>query len=364
MRMELKLAGYEIVKKVGEQGAVTLYHARQTTLNRMVLLRVMEPKLSNVGEIRDFVLSAKEVSHFKHANVCETFDIGEQNGIFFHASELLEGKTIRKIVESEGPMPPKRVIKIAKQVVDALNTGWFKHRMMHKDISPDNIFITTDGFLKVTGFGDMRPTDLTTLNAFVRSGLLTGSLNFVSPEQAAESTTITFRTDIYSLGATLYFMLTGQVPFGDSPPIEAMKRHLSDRLPHPRELNKKIPPSLAQIVIRMMMKNPSDRYDDWDDVLKDLEKSNSGGMIPGKPGWQEMSTILPLKVSDEKVGTTDRKAVPAWIRVPFWTVLILWWILTFYALFQPKIDRILKIGPQQTSEKALRSTVAPMPPTP
>ena len=347
----MEITGFEILRETGKSGAIQLFEAKQLSLDRIVTLKVLEPKFSsNVGEVKDFVHQARAVANFKHPNVVEIYDIGEENGIFYVAVEHIVGKTIRELVDASGPMPFRRAIKVAQQVSEALHVARQKAQLIHKTVSPDNILITDEGWVKISGFGQALPTDTRTLEAFIKAGLLSGNTHFMSPEQAHDEVNLTVHTDIYSMGATIYYMLTGEEPFHKYKGIDALKRHISDKLPHPRDVVRTIPASMALVLIKMMMRAPGDRYANWESALEDMNKVAHGKLVKVEPGWEERSTISGIAkpkgmASDTKVDAlpSDIIPVPSWIRIPVWTLLIMWWILLAACLFREEITGMMGV---------------------
>ncbi len=351
----MEITGFEILRKTGDIGAIQVFEAKQLSLDRIVTLKVLEPKFSsNIGEVKDFVHQAREVANFKHPNVVEVFDIGEVDGVFYIAVEHVVGKTLRELVEADGPMPFSRAIKVAEQTCEALSAAWDKGQHVHKAISPDTVLISEEGWVKISGFGQALPSDTRTLEAFIKSGLLDGNTHFMTPEQALEKTDLDTRTDMYSMGATIYYLLTGKEPFHKYKGIEALKHHISGRLPHPRELVKSIPAPMGLFLANMMMKLPSNRYPRWETVLADLDKAAHGKLVTIKPGWEELSTISSIKSPAAlskamSKGTTKTPSgiipVPSWIRIPVWSLLIMWWILVAACLFREEIKDALGVDP-------------------
>ncbi len=355
----MEITGFEILRKIGDVGAVQVFEARQLSLDRVVTLKVLEPKFSsNIGEVKDFVHQAREVAHFKHPNVVEIFDIGEENGIFYIATEHVVGKTLRELVNEDGPMPFRRAVKVAEQACEALQVAWEKAKLVHKAISPDTILISEEGWVKISGFGQALPNDTRTLEAFIKAGLLGGDTHFMTPEQAKEKPDLDTRTDMYSMGATIYYILTGREPFHERTGIDAMKRHISEKIPHPREIVKSIPATMGLVLAKMMMKRPSDRYSNWDEMRSDLKKASHGKLVSIKPGWEELSTISSITAPAAlqkamKSGTATGKSkpmkstlsVPPWIRIPVWVLLIMWWIIVAACLFREEIKDALGVDP-------------------
>ena len=172
----------------------------------------------------------------------------------------------------------------------------------------------------------------------------------MSPEQAHDEANLTVHTDIYSMGATIYYMLTGEEPFHKYKGIDALKRHISDKLPHPRDVVRTIPASMALVLIKMMMRAPGDRYANWESALEDMNKVAHGKLVKVEPGWEERSTISGIAkpkgmASDTKVDAlpSDIIPVPSWIRIPVWTLLIMWWILLAACLFREEITGMIGV---------------------
>ena len=352
----MQITGYEILRKMGEAGTVQLFEARQLSLDRLVTLKVLEPKFSsNIGEVKDFVHQARLVANFKHPNVIEIYDIGETGGIFYIATEHVVGRTLREIVEQEGPMPFRRAMKVAEQACEALQMAWEKAHLVHKAISPDTILISEEGWVKIAGFGQALPADIRTLEAFIKAGLLDGNTHFMTPEQASEADSLDTRTDMYSMGATIYYLLTGKEPFRERSGIDALKRHISEKLDHPRDIVKSIPASMGLVLAKMMMKSPANRHSNWHDLLDDLKKASHGKLVTIQPGWEDLSTISPIKAApalQKAINATkaisrpsDIIPVPSWIRIPAWALLIMWWILVAACLFREEIKSALGVDP-------------------
>lgn len=349
----MQITGFEILRKVQEIGAIEFYEARQISLNRLVTLKVLQPKFSsNTGEIKDFVQQARSVAHFKHPNVLEVYDIGEDNGVFYVAIEHMTGRTLREIVKADGPMPCQRAIKVAEQAAAALKSAWEKAHLAHKSISPDSISISDEGWVKISGFGQPLPKDTRTLDAYLAAGIITCNPHYMSPEQAAESDRLDARTDIYSLGATVYFIMTGKEPFDSQSGTGALKQHISGRLPHPREVSRNISPSAGLLLAQMMMKEPGNRYPDWDAAISDMKKCAHGKIVTVTPGWEALSTIAPLSSTRAMQAAAAKTAailggpppaVPFWIRIPVWTVLLMWWILLFICLFRDGLKDMMGV---------------------
>lgn len=354
----MNITGFEIIEKIGTVGAITVFKAKQLSLNRTVTLKVVEPKLSNIGEIKDFVHEARTVANFKHHNVIEVYDIGEKDDMFYVAYEYVNGETLRQIVDRDGAMPAKRALKICLAVADALQHAWSKAKIIHRDISPDNILINDSGQVKVAGLGQVKPTDPVIRDAYIQSGVMVGDLHFMAPEQARGETDPDVRTDIYSLGALLYYMLTTKAPFVAFAPIDALKKHLNERLPNPRDLYSTIPLPACQLVIKMMMKQRVDRFENWEVTSQEIQKAIDGKVLSLKPGSERDSTVMPVP---QPTGPQLRKYVPppdfpVVVKRLIWLVMLLWWASIVVCLLKPQIKQMINKPAAPTVQQSESST--------
>lgn len=356
----MNIPGFEIKEKISQTGAISIYRALQISLNRIVSLKILDPALASEHEINDCIREAKTAAHFKHPNSVEIFDIGKHETISYVAMEYTAGKTLRQIVESDGPMTPKRAIKMVSALSDALKAAWEQAKLVHREISPDNIIVSDEGRIKLSGFGQVRPSTPATFEALHNAGLMSGSLYFMAPEQAAgDEKNIGLKSDMYSLGATLYYAIMGKAPFHESPPIEALKKHLTEKVPHPKQVIPAVPASICQLAIKLMMKSPAKRYQDWNSVLTDVQKAGSGRVITMSSDWETDSTIAPImkipSASPVSASIPVSVPVPIWLKIPIWLAIVLSWILLICCLLRPQIEHKIKKTTPPAAEPAENS---------
>lgn len=259
---------YEILEKIGSGGMATVYKAKCRVLNRYVAVKILKDEFANDAEfIKRFQIEAQSAASLSHPNIVSIFDVGNDNGMHYIVMELIEGKTLKEIINEKGRLPWRDAVKIAAQIASGLSQA-HKNHIIHRDIKPHNIIITKDGVAKVTDFGIAKAVSNSTINAF---GSTIGSVHYFSPEHARGGYTDE-KSDIYSLGVVLYEMCTGKLPFDAETPVSVAIKHLQETPKEPIELNSEIPVGLNEIIMKAMQKEASSRYAKADDMYNDLMK--------------------------------------------------------------------------------------------
>lgn len=257
---------YEILEKIGEGGMATVYKARCNILKRYVAVKVLREEYTTDEEfIKRFNTEAQAAASLTHPNIVSIFDVGHEDNVYYIVMELVQGKTLKEIINEDGVLPWKWSINIAIQVASALETA-HKNNIVHRDIKPHNIIITEDGIAKVTDFGIAKAVSNSTITAF---GTTIGSVHYFSPEHARGGYTDA-KSDIYSLGVVMYEMLTGRVPFDADTPVSIALKHMQEKPIEPMKLNPSIPLAINKIIMKAMEKEPSLRYQSATEMLKDL----------------------------------------------------------------------------------------------
>ena len=257
---------YEILEKIGEGGMATVYKARCNILKRYVAVKVLREEYTTDEEfIKRFNTEAQAAASLTHPNIVSIFDVGHDDHVYYIGLELVQGKTLKEIINEDGVLPWKWSINIAIQVASALETA-HKNNIVHRDIKPHNIIITEDGIAKVTDFGIAKAVSNSTITAF---GTTIGSVHYFSPEHARGGYTDA-KSDIYSLGVVMYEMLTGRVPFDADTPVSIALKHMQEKPVEPIKLNPSIPLAINKIIMKAMEKEPSLRYQSATEMLKDL----------------------------------------------------------------------------------------------
>jgi eukaryotic-like serine/threonine-protein kinase len=265
---------YRVLGRLGVGGMATVYLAEDSSLGRKVALKVMADRYSDDGEfVERFRREAQAAARLNHPNIIAVYDRGEADGRPYIAMEYLQGRTLKQVIQAEGPLPPERAIAIAMQVLAGLRYA-HEHGVVHRDVKPHNVLVGDDGRIKVTDFGIAHAGD----PQMTEVGSIVGTAQYLSPEQA-RGRAVGPQTDIYSLGVVLYEMLAGRVPFeGDSSVAIAMQ-HVSDQAPPLRALAPDVPESLALVVAHAMLKDPAQRYGSADEFSSDLDRVRRG-LVP------------------------------------------------------------------------------------
>jgi serine/threonine-protein kinase len=268
----LRIGNYEIIGKIGDGGLGTVYKARQISMSRDVALKVLHKKWLTDEEFKKrFLLEARLAGRLSHQNLIQVYDVGRDRGIYFFSMEFVDGETVEDRIERDGPMETAKAIDVVIQVLRAI-TYIKKFDIVHRDIKPGNIMVTRNGLVKLGDFGFVKSK----LDPVIATeGEVLGTPDYISPEQAMGMENIDWRSDQYSLGCTLYHMLTGRPPYEGSG-SSVMRQHIKADLPDPRTINPKIPDSVIQILERMMAKDPNDRYLDTEQFFEDLELVKMG----------------------------------------------------------------------------------------
>lgn len=259
---------YEIIEQIGTGGMSDVYKAKCHKLNRYVAIKVMKSEFSEDKTfVSKFRAEAQSVAGFTHPNVVNVYDVGDENGVYYIVMELVEGITLKKYIEKRGKIPFKEAVSIAIQVANGLDAA-HKHNIVHRDIKPQNIIISKEGKVKVTDFGIAKVASSSTIN----SSSTMGSVHYISPEQARGGYSDA-RSDIYSLGITIFEMLTGTVPFDGDSTVAVAVQHIQDEIPAPSTVVADIPLSIDRIVIKCTQKKPDRRYQTAAELITDLKKA-------------------------------------------------------------------------------------------
>lgn len=257
---------YEIIEKIGNGGMATVYKAKCHVLNRYVAVKVLKDEYTTDAEfIRRFNAEAQSAAGLTHANIVSVYDVGHEDNIYYIVMELIQGKTLKQIINQDGSLPWKWSVNIAIQIASALEAA-HRNNIVHRDIKPHNIIITEEGVAKVTDFGIAKAVSNSTITAF---GTTIGSVHYFSPEHAKGGFTDA-KSDLYSLGVVMYEMLTGRVPFDADTPVSVALKHMQEKPVEPVKLNPSIPFAVNQIIMKAMEKEPSLRYQNATEMIKDL----------------------------------------------------------------------------------------------
>ncbi len=260
-------ARYEILEKIGTGGMSDVYKARDSKLSRFVAIKVLKQEFAeNANFVAKFRVEAQAAAGLMHPNIVNVYDVEEENDAHYIVMELVEGITLKKYIEKKARLSVKEAISIAIQVSMGIEAAHNNH-IIHRDIKPQNIIISKEGKVKVTDFGIAKAATSNTITSNVM-----GSVHYTSPEQARGGYSDE-KSDIYSLGITLFEMLTGRVPFNGDTTVAIAIKHIQEPIPSPRDYIPEIPVSVEQIVFKCCQKSPDRRYQSVAELAADLKQS-------------------------------------------------------------------------------------------
>lgn len=280
---------YEVVGCIGSGGMADVYKAKDHKLNRFVAMKVLKPEFSaDTNFIRKFQREAQAAAGLAHPNVVNVFDVGEDKGVNYIVMELVEGITLKDYISKKGKLTVKEATSIAIQVSMGLEAA-HNRNIVHRDIKPQNIIISTDGKVKVTDFGIARVASSNTISTNAM-----GSVHYSSPEQVRGGYS-DFKSDIYSLGITMYEMVTGRVPFDGDTTVAIAIKHLQDEMVPPSQYVTELPHSLEEIILKCTQKSPDRRYSTLAELINDLKHSlidPNGNFVNLTPLSNHAQTIM------------------------------------------------------------------------
>ncbi|MCA9077185.1 MAG: serine/threonine protein kinase [Planctomycetaceae bacterium] len=266
-----QLGHFRVEEQIGRGGMGAVYRAVDTRLDRVVALKVLSPTQSHdLGSIERFRNEARSAARMDHDNIARVYYFGEDQGLSFIAFEFVHGGNVKELIERRGLLPPADAVNYALQVAQAL-----RHTdaagVVHRDIKPSNIIITPAGRAKLVDLGLARKRDPQATNDLTVDGTTLGTFDYISPEQAKDPKKVDVRSDIYSLGCTLFHMLTGEPPYPKGTMLQKLLDHQAKGIPDASERNPRIPPELSAVVRKMMASEPNDRYATPERLIDDLK---------------------------------------------------------------------------------------------
>ncbi|MCD8139058.1 MAG: serine/threonine protein kinase [Planctomycetaceae bacterium] len=292
-----RIGGYEIMGKLGEGGLGVVYKARQLSMGRIVALKVLHERWVTDDEFRKrFLVEARLVGRLSHPNLIQVIDVGRYKSTLYFSMEFVDGEAVDAILDREGRMDLQSTVSIAIQVASALEY-LHQRRIVHRDVKPGNIMVTKGGIAKLGDFGFVKSSLESVLST---EGEVLGTPDYISPEAARGEKNLDFRSDLYSLGTTLYHMLTGNPPFGGSV-SDVMDQHIKSEPKSISSITKDLPPKMIEVVEKLMKKRPADRYQNFSELLNDLDEVRRAAKSP------VVSTGMP----SASVATMARSSGPA-----------------------------------------------------
>jgi len=292
---------YEILDRVGGGAMGTVFKARHKRLNRIVALKVLKPSLARDKRyVERLRREARIVASLSHPHIVTGYDLGEEGGYHFFVMEFVEGKSLRQLLVEWGMFAEEYVLRVAREVAEALHHA-YQRDVIHRDIKPANILIDESGNVKLTDMGLAKgPADLT----LTRDGATVGTPMYISPEQARNPQDVDVRSDLYSLGATLYHMATGVPPFSGDTMAELITNVLNENVVPPDEANSAVSANVSLVIRKLLAKNLTLRYQTPRELLDDLDRIENA-----QPPAVDVGRL-----------ESDTYEANAWARPVFWTM--------------------------------------------
>lgn len=299
-----QIPGFQIMQKIGAGAMATVYKAKQLSLDRIVAIKVLPKRLSeNTEFVERFYREGRAAAKLNHNNIVQAIDVGESAGYHYFVMEFVDGVTVYDEMVRSRVYSEKAAIEVIIQVCRALEHAHARG-FIHRDVKPKNIMITRDGTAKLADMGLAREMGDATA-AEQEAGRAYGTPYYISPEQIRGEKDVDFRTDIYSLGATFYHMVTGRVPFDGQTPAAVMHKHLKEPLKPPDHVNPALSTGLAEVIERMMAKTRDRRYRSTTDLLVDLER-----VLRGEPPLQARTRYDDGLLQDLADGAESEQSEP------------------------------------------------------
>ena len=296
------LGQYQIIELAGKGGMATVYKAYQPSLNRYVALKVLPDYLANDDQfVLRFEQEARAAAALRHPNIIVIYDVGKDGNTHYIAAEYLEGETLGQVLAKQrGPLPFARAVHIINQLASALD---FAHQreLVHRDIKPSNVFVGVGDHVTLMDFGIVKA--MSSGQQMTRTGMMVGTPEYMSPEQA-EAKPIDQRSDIYSLGAVLYQLLTGRVPFEAESPTAILLAHVTQIPRPPSQINPNIPPQAEAVVMRALAKKPQERFASAGELAQALAQAVSAPTPTQAPVVLPPTAVVPTTPPPGRVPTT------------------------------------------------------------
>jgi serine/threonine-protein kinase len=306
-----KIGNFELLERIGQGGMGTVFKARQISMDRIVAVKILPPSLAKQRTfIERFVREARASARLSHPHVVNGIDVGEENGLYYFAMEYVDGASVKEVL-AKRKFSEEQTIKIGRAMAAALAHA-HGHGILHRDIKPDNILLDRNGTAKLCDLGLARlDSESEAEKNLTQQGQAVGTPHYISPEQARGVRNLTSATDLYSLGASLYHMLTGKTMFEGATSVLVMTKHVTDKAPPPSEHGVQVSKGLIAIVAKLLAKDPSDRYlsaellvEDFDRLAKGKPPKNADLPQAKWPFAAATATPVPAAPPAKKVGVS------------------------------------------------------------
>ena len=271
-----ELGGFELISRLGAGGMGTVYKARQKSMDRIVALKVLPPRLARDRIfIERFFREARAVARLNHSNIVQGIDVGEASGYYYFAMEFVEGRSLRDLLEQKGRFSEQEALDFVEQMARALDHA-HKNGLIHRDVKPDNVLVDKTGVAKLCDLGLSRSSQEDA--SLTQTGVAMGTPHYIAPEQARAEKDVDGRADLYSLGATWFHLLAGAPPFTADSAMAIVAKHLTEAAPSVRTVRPDVSAATASAVSRLMAKERAERYQSAEELLKDIADLRAGRM--------------------------------------------------------------------------------------
>lgn len=377
------IPGFEILEQIQASSKTLIWRARQHSLDRIVTLKLLQPEAAvQPAELARFLLVARTLARLKADGLAQIFDVVSEGECHYIVMESVDGPTLTDLVGQKGSLPVAQAVRIAITVAEALGQAWNAGRLVHRNLKPTGIRLDARGVAKLTDFGQAvlavnDYADATGLDA----GHIVGTPNFLSPEQSAGVSQLDCRADMYALGAVLYYLVTGHMPFCELPAEAVIKMQIYGQLPHPHTFRADLPTPVCGLIERLTMKLPDDRYATWTEAMGDMQHVLKNLPLRRRETAPKgTATIAPEAPSTAPRAVNKRPAPPAgrplvstttaipparpqanmhhgaFMRVVLWLLLIGW----FVVLANDRLGDPMRLGFDLSSAAAqIRARFAP-----
>ena len=280
------IAGFKLKKRLGEGGMGEVWLADQVAMSRQVAVKLLSPSLvSKEDFVQRFFHEVKMSGRLDHPNIITAFDAGQVQGFFYLAMGYVDGVELADRLKIDRTIPELEALQIAREIAGALEYAWNEHRILHRDIKPSNIMLDQKGHAKLMDMGISK--SFKDAGDLTMSGTIVGTPYYISPEQGRADRNIDFRADVYSLGATLYHMVTGYFAFDGETTMAIVSKHIHQPLVSPRQLNPNLSILTCALIEKMMAKKAEERQASWKNVIADIDLVIAGKMPEKGPGQPE-----------------------------------------------------------------------------
>jgi serine/threonine protein kinase len=312
-----QLGHYKLVKLLGAGGMGAVYLADDELVRRQVAVKVLSRHFTREREaVSRFKREARAAVQLRHPNLVPAYEVGEENGLPFYVMEFCEGETLDAVLERQKTLPVMQVLDIGIQSARGLGYA-HSQGVLHRDIKPGNIFLTREGIAKVLDLGLVKNLYDLRQSFQTMGGTTLGTPNYISPEQAQGKPDLDGRTDQYSLGATMYHLLTGIIPFDDPSPGATLLKQVTDQLPDPRDIRLDVTPAVITVLAKMMAKERNHRYANMEELAKDLDRLKHRAPPEARALEPRLTSIAPRMATT----TLKRPGVPRPVKHSAY-----WWL--------------------------------------